>query len=106
LKWKNDFMKRCTDSSEPMPRSILRKIMIFAELKRKGEMKYAWHTVYFLRRFVNDNEHLKVFCDELQDEVLSNARNYELMVIAARWAELQLKEFDNNNSDNILNKKV
>jgi CRISPR-associated protein Csm1 len=107
LKWKNDFVKHCTASNNPMPRSILHKMMTYAELKHKGEMKYAWHTVYFLKRFSeNKSNEVKTFCRDLQNEMLGDARHYELMGIAARWAELQLKEFDNNNSNNILNKKI
>lgn len=92
--WKNKFVEM--NRKENMPRSILHKIMAFAELKNKGEMKYAWHTVYWLKRFVDNNKELKPFCDNLQKEVLelNNPRNYDLMAVAARWAELILKEFE------------
>jgi len=59
-------------------------------------MKYVWHTVYFLKRFSEKNSELKDFCESLKSELidLKKPRNYELMAIAARWAELELKEFD------------
>ena len=100
LEWKKELKEKC-DSG--MPRSILHKIISFAELKRKGEMKYVWHTVYFIKRFSeNKKDEIKRFCEELKKEVLTNSRNYELMAIAARWAELELKEYDKNNSNNNL----
>jgi CRISPR-associated protein Csm1 len=95
--WKNEFLGHCTNPQKPMPRSILHKIMTFAELKRRGEMKYAWHTVYFLKRFAeNKNKEIKELCEELKTELLfkNKPRNYELIAIAARWAELELKEFE------------
>jgi CRISPR/Cas system-associated protein Cas10 (large subunit of type III CRISPR-Cas system) len=92
LSWKEKFVLKCKNDN--MPRSILHKIMRFAELKRAGDMKYVWHTVYFLKRFTEGkNNAIKAFCEELQTEVLTSPRKYELMAVAARWAELELKEF-------------
>ena len=90
LRWKDELRKKCKNG---MPRSILHKLMLFAQLKHKGEMKYAWHTVYFLKRFSENNQNLKEFCEILKSELLdlNKPRNYELMAIAARWAELELK---------------
>jgi CRISPR-associated protein Csm1 len=98
--WKDEFVRLCAAKEKPMPRSILHKVMRFAELLKAGDMKYAWHTVYFLKRFSDGkSETVKSFCDKLQNEVLSSKRNYELMAIAARWAELELR--DKNNSNNL-----
>jgi len=131
-KWKNDFVRHCgldphsykkIEGIKPMPRSILHKIMTFAELKQEYEeylklkkegrplsiseehkkdgVRYAWHTVYYLKRFKErfdekkpKEKEIRDFCDELQKEALGNTRNYDLMSIAARWAELILKEFE------------
>ena len=96
LAWKNKLKGKCDHG---MPRSILHKIMTFAELKRKGEMKYVWHTVYFLKRFAEKKkDEIKLFCEELKKEILTNSRNYDLLAIAARWAELELKEYDKCNN--------
>lgn len=108
LKWKTEFYKHCKAEIKPMPRSILHKIMSLAKIMKKGDMKYVWHTVYFLKRFSeNKNDKVKAFCEKLKTEVLKSKRNYELMAIAARWAELELREecderktnknIDNNN---------
>ena len=100
LAWKKQLKQNC---DRGMPRSILHKVMSFAQLKSKGEMKYVWHTVYFLKRFSeNKKDEIKMFCEELKKELLTNSRNYELMAIAARWAELEFKEYDKNNSNNNL----
>lgn len=129
ISWKEyDFVKEWKDKfvkyQEAMPRSILHKIMAFAELKNDYEryrelekesqkrtlsiseikemerkrhgIKYVWHTVYYLKRFKEGKkDDVKNLCDELQNEVLSNPRKYDLMAVAARWAELLLKEFAN-----------
>jgi len=91
FEWKEMLKSKC--KFEKMPRSILHKIMAFAELKRKGDLKYAWHTVYFLKRFSENNKGLTVFCETLKSELLdlNKSRNYALMAIAARWTELELK---------------
>lgn len=93
LKWKSEFIEHCTTKEKPMPRSILHKIMSFTEIMKKGDMKYVWHTVYFLKRFSENNksEAVKTFCEKLKMEVLKSNRNYDLMAIAARWAELELR---------------
>ena len=91
-KWKKEFVEHCTAKEKPMPRSIIHKIISFAEIMKKGDMKYVWHTVYFLKRFSeNKNDVVKAFCEKLKMEVLKSNRNYELMAIAARWAELELR---------------
>jgi CRISPR-associated protein Csm1 len=88
--WQGKFITM--DSKYKMPRSILHKIMQLAELLKHEEMKYIWHTVYFLKRFSeNKDDGIKGFCDELQFALLGNSRNFELIALAARWAELELK---------------
>ena len=92
LKWQKEFVSLCSVKEKPMPHSILHKIMFFAEIMKKGDMKYVWHTVYFLKRFSeNKSDTIKTFCEELKKEILGSNRNYELMAIAARWAELKLR---------------
>jgi CRISPR/Cas system-associated protein Cas10 (large subunit of type III CRISPR-Cas system) len=96
MKWKKQFFDLCNAKEKPMPRSILHKMMQLAEIMKGGNMKYVWHTAYFLRRFSeNKSDTIKIFCEKLKMEVINNKRNYELMAIAARWAELELKEFEN-----------
>lgn len=76
-----------------MPRAILHKLMLLANNMRSGEMSYMWHTAYFIKRFSeNKKEEIKDFLSDTLKNELINKRNYELIAIAARWAELQTKE--------------
>lgn len=99
-----------------LSRGILHKIMTYAEIvkenkqieenkddKRKPNMSYLWHTAYYLTRFMGkekDNKAVYEFCKDLRDKQLIKEDNYRLMSIAARWAELELRE----NIDSINNK--
>jgi len=95
VKWKDEFVKKCTAKVKPMPHSILHKIMLFAHLKSNGDMKYVWHTVYYLKRFSeNKSDEVKAFCDILKTELLAKPRHYELIELAARWAELELRSYN------------
>jgi CRISPR-associated protein Csm1 len=92
--WKDNFLTQC--EKENMPRSILHKIMRFAELKRQGDLKYVWYTVYYLKRFSeNKNDAVKAFCEKLSKIVLSDSRKYDLIAVSARWAELELRDKNN-----------
>jgi hypothetical protein len=67
--------------------------MIFAEMKQRGEIKYVWNTVYYLKRFSErGNDTVKSFCEKLAKIVLSDPRSYDLIAVAARWAELELRD--------------
>lgn len=63
--------------------------------KRKTDMSYLWHTAYYLtryrERYMNNNV-VRVFCEDLRDKQLIKTDNYRLMSLAARWAELELRE--------------
>lgn len=90
--YKKRFVDLC--DMEAMPVSILHKLMDFYDKMKRGEYSYIWHTAYFLKRFSeNKNNPVKIFCDELMC-ILCDKRSYELIAIAARWAELELR---NNN---------
>jgi len=103
-------------------KSILHKIMLYSEIadmnierEAKGTPKnysYMWHISYFMTRFMEkfkgyDKEQnsqkrevkreLCNFCLNLRNEQLPKSRNLELLAIAARWAELSLKDKENNN---------
>lgn len=103
-------------------KSILHKIMLYSEIadmnierEAKGKPKnysYMWHISYFMTRFMEkfkgyDKEQntqkkeikreLYDFCLNLRNEQLPKSRNLELLAIAARWAELTLKDKENNN---------
>lgn len=89
---KERFYEMCSKKS--MSKSILHKLMNLCLLKRKGDYSYSWHTAYYLKRYSeNKSDEIKNFCKELQC-ILCNGRQYDLVAIAARWAELELK-FEN-----------
>jgi hypothetical protein len=85
------------------------------EREARGKTKnysYMWHISYFMTRFMEkfkgyDKEQntqkrevkreLYDFCLNLRNEQLLKSRNLELLAIAARWAELTLKDKENNN---------
>lgn len=93
---KNEMVTLCSIETNPMPKSILHKLMAFAELKSRGEYRYIWNTAYYLARFCKGkSSEVKSFCNRLKSELLESpngSRNYELMALAARWAEMIMKE--------------
>jgi len=91
-KQKEEFFTFCTDKG--MPRSILHRLMVLNDLCQRGKMKYMWNTAYFLKRFSEGkSDEIKEFCNELKTQLIS-PRQYQLTALAARWAELELR---NNN---------
>lgn len=88
--FKTRFIELCSKGN--MPRSILHRIMQLNEIRKRGEMRYLWNTAYFLKRFCEGkSDEIKSFCKDLKDKQLITARNYELIALACRWAELELK---------------
>lgn len=87
--YKERFVDLC--DREAMPVSILHKLMDFYGEMKRGEYSYLWHTAYYLTRFAKGKSDLVVdFCKELAC-VLCDKRTYELISVAARWAELELR---------------
>ena len=94
-----------------LSRGVLHKIMTYAAIvkenqtieeenkngnyKRKPDMSYLWHAAYYLTRFMGkekDNKVVYDFCKDLRDKQLVKTDNYRLVSLAARWAELELRE--------------
>lgn len=113
IPWKDDFgyveryKKEFVDliKNENLSKGILHKIKTYAlmikdnkEKEKRGErknMSYLWHTSYYLSRYMEShkkNQCVYDFCKNLRDKELLDTRKYELMAVAARWAELELKE--------------
>ena len=73
------------------------------EKKRKPDWRYVWHKAYYLTRYMGkekDNKEVYDFCKTLRDEKLLTPNDYRMMSLAARWAELELRETDNTNNKN------
>lgn len=107
--YKNQFMDLI--QRYEMRKAILHKLMLYAsiadmnkELALKGkplDYTYVWHLSYYLTRVIERDSSKKVICDfcrSLRDKELffNNGRNLELVALAARWAELMLKDNINN----------
>ena len=90
-----------------LSKSILHKIMLYSSIadlnrirRREGKSEdysYVWHISYYLTRYIErykSNEAISVFCRTLRDKELTskNGRSLELIALAARWAELLLKD--------------
>ena len=98
-----------------LSRGILHKVMTYAAIvnenqiiaeenkkgnnKRKPNMSYLWHTAYYLTRFMGkekDNKPVYDFCKDLRDRQLLKTDNYRLVSLAARWAELEMREINDS----------
>lgn len=105
--YKDTFVKLITKHS--LSRSILHQIMLYSFIADKNEIlkanepkdySYIWHLSYYLTRYVKRNEksmEICTFCYNLRDNELKNERKLELIALAARWAELLLKDQLSNN---------
>lgn len=120
ISWDKEFdfveckKKELVDLIKPkdMSKSILHKLILYAEIsaqnqRRKEEGKpedfsYLWHASYYLTRYIErykdkkDKEAVVAFVKNLRDKeiTLNSGRNLQLIALAARWAELQLREFE------------
>lgn len=94
-----------------LSKSILHKLMLYSsiadrnkERRKEGKAEdysYIWHISYYLTRYMKryeSNQTVLDFCRSLRDRELDyrNGRNLELIALAARWAELLLKDDINN----------
>jgi len=86
-----------------MSKAILHRLMLFSEIQANNKMNegkdgftpdlsYYWNSAYYLKRFMEEKDLIVVdFCKTLQTDVI-NHRKLELIALAARWAELEIKE--------------
>lgn len=88
-----------------MSKALLHRLINFAAARKDNEVKsrenkhfqanlsYIWHTAYYLKRFMErykGNQEVEKFVKHIQAELFL-PRNYDLIALAARWAELELK---------------
>lgn len=104
VKNRKDEMVQLCSAPKNMPRSILHKLMTFNDMRKRDEISYVWNTAYFLKRFTADKKQdaIKNFCNSIQKDLFDTARgaeNYRLIALAARWAELELRETKTNNNN-------
>lgn len=90
-----------------LSKSILHKLMLYASIASKNEERklegkpqdfsYLWHASYYLTRQIKSNDkdnECVTFLRTLRDKdlTLNGGRNLQLIAVAARWAELQLRK--------------
>lgn len=94
-----------------LSKGILHKLMLYSAiadrnklLKKEGKAEnfsYIWHISYYLTRYIaryKDNDVVCAFCRQLRDHDIDyrDGRRLNLIALAARWAELILKDNLNN----------
>lgn len=94
-----------------LSKGILHKLMLYSSIADRNKIlrkenktedySYIWHISYYLTRYMKRYESNPVvsdFCRSLRDREIDyrNGRNLELIALAARWAELILKDNINN----------
>ncbi len=81
-------------------KGFIHKLQTYSLLAKNNNLKYLWHATYFLTRFMKDrkeNTETQTYCTWLRDKILPNKKELILMGIAARWAELELRNWKKNN---------
>ena len=94
-----------------LSKGILHKLMLYSSIADRNKIRrkegkaedfsYIWHISYYLTRFMKRYESNRAVCDfcrSLRDREIDyrNGRKLELIALAARWAELVLKDDINN----------
>lgn len=105
---KDDFVHLITDCG--LSRGILHKLMSYYMIIRRNldrkrrsqklDYSYMWHLPYYLTRYIGrqtDKEsEVSKFCRELRDKELTKGdNNFRLVAVAARWAELTIRNYKN-----------
>ena len=94
-----------------LSKGILHKLMLYSSIADRNKIlrkenkaedySFIWHISYYLTRYMKryeSNPAVSDFCRSLRDREIDyrNGRNLELIALAARWAELVLKNNINN----------
>ncbi len=109
-KLKNKLVEYTTLKNKPLSKAILHKLILYNEIKdqhlksptQKPDYSFIWHTSYYLKRYVEKydkgSEVYRFIMDELQEKLFQSSKDeyryYELAALAARWAEMELKDKD------------
>lgn len=103
--FKNQFVSLINDFG--LSKSILHKLMLYASIAEQNEVRrkegknedfsYVWHVSYYLTRYMErykSNDAVCAFCRTLRDKEITfkDGRKLQLIALAARWAELLLKD--------------
>ena len=111
-RYKDEFVRMIRSSNPPLSKSILHKLMLYSSIAeqneqneregKKADFSYVWHLPYYLTRYMkrySGNTEVQGFCRKLRDtDFLKDKRRLQLIALAARWAELLLREKQGNNN--------
>lgn len=105
-----DFVKKYKDmfinkiQTKNIPKAILHRLMQFDEIKKENErrknedkykpdLSYKWNTAYYLKRFSQRHKQENNFImNDLMIKLFADKeRNYDLIALACRWAELEVR---------------
>jgi CRISPR-associated protein Csm1 len=111
LSWNGEFdwVKSCKTqmleflNEQQLNASFLQQLQLFQKVKnqhllteRQLDLSFIWHSIYFLSRYeqrMKADNPAKPFVLALRKELLGairhNCRMYDLLAVAARWAELE-----------------
>lgn len=96
---KNKFVRLIIEQN--MSKSILHKLMLYRQKKKEVEeniskdLSYLWNAAYYLKRFKErhkENKDALTFIDEIIKNDTFQNRKLDLLALAARWAEVEIKE--------------
>lgn len=109
-KLKDKLVEYTSLKNKPLSKAILHKLILYNEIKdqhlkspnQKPDYSFIWHTSYYLKRYVEKynkgSEIYRFIMDELQEKLFQSSKDgyryYELAALAARWAEMTLKDLD------------
>jgi len=112
-KIKDNLVMHCTNSQKPLSKAILHQLMQWKALKDEfekgdGSLSFKWHTAYYLKRYMDrykeeSDQEIREYLRKIQTSLMSGQlihskeayglRSYDLLGLAARWAEMELKEY-------------
>ena len=96
---KDEFVYQIQHNS--IPRSILHQMMRYSKAALTGKnFSYKWHETYYLTRMIERTAETNLQAHDYlkqlrQESILRSRDDYRLLSLAARWAELYLR----NNND-------
>lgn len=114
-KIKEDLVHYCGRDEKPISKAFLHQMMQWKSQKDnfenktdKSSLSFKWNTAYYLKRYIDRYKNdvgTKDFLKSVQISLMSGEamnnkekygfRIYTLFGLAARWAEMELKEFNN-----------
>ncbi|MCO5232085.1 MAG: type III-A CRISPR-associated protein Cas10/Csm1 [Chitinophagales bacterium] len=112
---KEQLKEYCSRKQNPISKALLHHLMqwksendSFQNRVEGSSLSYKWNTAYYLKRYIsryNKEPTIKTFLSDLQTSLMEGValynkenygnRIYTLVGLAARWAEMELKEFEN-----------